>query len=233
MSDWGIPDWKDPKAYGDTRKWSHIRWRWEFYRRREDLRLFFEENAAETYRYAMLLHSKTAGINMPADCLPLCPNDAGFKAITGSPPTQTFGYRGVPNPRISDQPSGCITPVLDELGGFPRIVGGEGQHDFKKGALEVSLASGECAAIFDLNMPLRLQIEGAVQHLKARQIMLHGKTLQERRHPSKWLNYLRVLDAREAKASWRQIRYILPQTAKTDQSPRDTWKQARALCFNF
>lgn len=33
---WQAPDWKNPKAYGDTTSWSDRRWAWEFLRRNED-----------------------------------------------------------------------------------------------------------------------------------------------------------------------------------------------------
>jgi hypothetical protein len=45
---WGLPDWRNPKSYGDTESWSHERWRWEFTRRREDYRKDFETAAAAT-----------------------------------------------------------------------------------------------------------------------------------------------------------------------------------------
>ncbi len=38
MNEWGIPDWCDPAAYGDTEQWTFVRWRWEFNRRRQDYR---------------------------------------------------------------------------------------------------------------------------------------------------------------------------------------------------
>ena len=38
MNEWGIPDWRDPNAYGDTTQWNKLNWRWEFIRRRDDYR---------------------------------------------------------------------------------------------------------------------------------------------------------------------------------------------------
>jgi len=36
--EWGVPDWRDPEAYGDTTGWEFVRWRWEFNRRQDDYR---------------------------------------------------------------------------------------------------------------------------------------------------------------------------------------------------
>ena len=40
-TNWGIPNWRDPSSYGDTKRWSEARWHWEFMRRREDCRADF------------------------------------------------------------------------------------------------------------------------------------------------------------------------------------------------
>ena len=60
-------------------------------------------------------------------------------------------------------------------------------------------------------------------------VTVHGR----RRHPTKWLGYLHALDAREAGATWQEISALYPQTNQTEQTARDTWEAARALCFNF
>ena len=50
MTDWGIPDWRDRSAYGDTRAWSESRWHWEFIRRREDCREDFLAHAEKSHQ---------------------------------------------------------------------------------------------------------------------------------------------------------------------------------------
>lgn len=37
--EWGLPDWRDAASYGEVKEWTFMRWRWEFYRRRDDLRV--------------------------------------------------------------------------------------------------------------------------------------------------------------------------------------------------
>src|SRR6185312_12200398 len=51
MTDWGIPNWLDQRAYGDTKRWSENRWRWEFIRRREDCRQDFLAHKDGTVRF--------------------------------------------------------------------------------------------------------------------------------------------------------------------------------------
>ena len=247
MTDWGIPDWREDKvhdeAYEHKENWSDWQWRWEFYRRRDDLRTFFDKHADETYRYAMWLHSQTGGR------LPLRPNDAGFIAITGLHPTETFGYRGVPNPRISDQPSRCITPVLDPdyvasgsagfryVGGHPRTFMGKGPRNAEKGASQVSVAAHEFAVIFDLEQPLEAQIKEAEIKVRTMQKWLwRGQPPDTKhRHKRRFPLYLRVLDAKAAKATLAEISEILPidMANRTEQAAHNVLKQARALQVSF
>jgi hypothetical protein len=51
MADWGIPSWLDQRAYGDTKRWSEYRWRWEFIRRRQDCREDFLAHKDGTVRF--------------------------------------------------------------------------------------------------------------------------------------------------------------------------------------
>jgi len=45
----GTPDWRDAAAYGDVKRWTLGRWRWEFSRRRHDVRALFDERAEPQY----------------------------------------------------------------------------------------------------------------------------------------------------------------------------------------
>lgn len=235
MNEWGLPDWRDAFAYGEPEQWDLDRWRWEFSRRREDLRGFFD-------RWAHEERSVNATANEGR-----CPSDPGYLAFAGEEAEITglelFGYAGVPNPRIGNQPKVVIMPIEDlvrntryydprtrtplnirEMSIFGEVRGNKYQ---------LTLENHEFAIKFDLNRPLSGQIEEAKKVLKAKQIKLHGNALQRRRHTSKWLSYLRTLDAREAGASLADIASLHPNTAQHDQSARDILAQARALCFNF
>jgi hypothetical protein len=290
MNEWGTPDWRDAAAYGDVKRWSFDRWRWEFYRRRDDLREYFDARADAQYENYAWFRRQLGKSAPPA------PDEPGFLLWrSGTMTRKTFGYERLPNPRIGEQPPEAIIPfghdgirdgVLDghslPLGEFlalrfsdetfdalikveeragldhsklsdehlsaarqnlrDQLKSGRfgGKRDFHDGLLKlvakcraVHLDEGEVAVTFDLNRPLEPQLRHARDLLQLRQSALHGKPLQKRRHPAKWLGYLRTLDAREAGATWGEIAALHPRTAKTEQTARDIWEQARALCFNF
>jgi len=98
---------------------------------------------------------------------------------------------------------------------------------------KIGLSSNEVAVVFDLNKPLADQIISAKRMTEIIQIEKLGEKLQKRRHPEKWLTYLRVLDANECGATLAEIAEILPTGSATPQAARDMLRNARALCFNF
>ncbi len=243
MNEWGLPDWRDAQAYGVTKNWSKARWRWEFYRRRQDLREFFDKHANAIYQ------NKVENNGFPLDLTGgtgrlLQPHEPGFvvdgyyeKGMAGYSPLNhevkwfTWGYvLGIPNPRISEQPERIIGAILArETVNFVAI--GYGERDLNGESERLGLIDGEMGVAFNLNRPLKPQIEVAFEALRAEQVRRHGKALQNREHKGKRLTYLRVLDAREGGASWSQIARILEHKKQTEQSARDTWNQARALWF--
>lgn len=234
-NEWGLPDWRDAGAYGEVSTWSLNRWRWEFFRRRKDLRAFFD-------RWAEITHQERFQCNHG-----LKPHDAGFLAYGSDQARRKaaikFDYIGIPNPRIGPQPNAVIIP-RSRLLRRARMINGANRKSSIRGVIEVVqnrsdsrfqlwLEDHEAAIKFDLNLPLTSQIEDAKDLLRSEQRKLHGKLLQKRQHIQKWLGYLRTLDAREAEASWSKIASLHPSTAQTEQSGRDIWEQARCLCFKF
>lgn len=256
LNEWGIPDWRDKEAYGDVKGWTLDRWRWEFFRRREDLRSFFDERAETTYR------SNQALLNHPTIlcyCFAGLPSEPGF-AVGGDNCGKLFGYICVPNPRIGSQPAGILKP-MEDYWSF-KIIDGDSSADYEstKSRSEVrtswekppisreqvsslspvpfryfpiDLNRHEVAIKFDIDRPIGPQLEKARETLRSIQVKRHGKQIQVRQHVNKWLQYLRSLDAREAGASWSEISTLHSETQQTDQTGRDKWNQARSLCFNF
>lgn len=212
MSDWGIPDWLDPDSYGATNRWPRNRWRWEFVRRRDDVRSAFDDEAENSYRY----WSKFAG----KEGFPIAhlrPDQPGFTAM--HPIAKSLGLPRLPNPRIGEQPFYEIG-FSDWAESVTQFYSEEPPEGFRR-------------VDFDLSKPLEPQLECARQLLKAMQIQEHGKAIQKRRHPTKWLTYLRLLDGREAGASWADLTALVPTRNGTEQAARDAWQQADALRFNF
>ncbi|MGB5068178.1 MAG: hypothetical protein WBO29_12510, partial [Albidovulum sp.] len=47
MNEWGLPDWRNEKAYYS--KWSFAAWRWQFIRRRPSYRMLYAEESCAAY----------------------------------------------------------------------------------------------------------------------------------------------------------------------------------------
>lgn len=220
MNEWGLPDWQDASSYGETAKWDWYRWRWEFNRRRPDLRAYFDERAANHYQARISITAV-----LPNEKPVLKPNEPGFLIPADE---GLFGLSGIPNPRISDQPSAVLQFISD---GTKSVVFYPGEHYPE---LNISLeSSSRVAVIFNVNLPLAQQIKDAHAGLGAYQCAMHGSIIQTRSRSAKWNDYLRVLDGREQGASWAEIATHLKTGSKTPHSARDHHRQAQALCFNF
>lgn len=238
MNEWGIPDWRDLKAYGETSGWSVMRWRWEFYRRRDDLRKYFDANAERTFQRlrkarGALPDGSNATFPDGTKGRILCPDEPGFTADCDWAAAQRFGYVGIPNPRISDQPDRAIFAVRDYPGCDTSLYLGKGKPWPAEPELEVPVSEGQAAVVIDLSKPLGPQMDGAKQWLEWAQSETHGEVRPRRKRTSNWLGYLRALDAKSECASWANIASIFPHTAGTPQTGRDKWQQANALRNNF
>jgi hypothetical protein len=251
LNEWGIPDWRDAEAYGEVVQWTFNRWRWEFYRRRDDLRAFFD-------RWADDPEVRNFACNKG-----LSPNQPGFLALGNGDEKgvaiRRFGYGGVPNPRIGDQPAIRIMPSDQFFHKFrfynpakrqPQTLSvREALGEKRPRTYELTLWDHEYAIKFDLNKPLNHQAQEALEILKNAQIKLHGKLVHRKKLETKWLAYLRVLDARAANpdASWQALTDALAGVRLVDryknesggyrapppQAGRDRWVAADALRFNF
>ncbi len=230
MNEWGIPDWCDPAAYGDVSRWTFNRWRWEFYRRRGDLRAAFDEGAEATFQHRQRYAGKPG---FPS--AHLRPDQPGFCAIVTVKGREKFGYSGLPNPRIGNRPAWAISlhPPEDSTVTHVSEYAPEGFERID----------------FDLSRPLEPQLRMAHSNLRELQKMEFGRVIQKRRHPTKWLAYLRTLDAREAMpdASWQRFTETLFNAgllerhkdpaggyrAPPPQAGRDKWEAANVLRSNF
>jgi hypothetical protein len=226
---WGLPDWCDPAAYGDTGCWSQSRWRWEFTRRRSDYRADFDEACDPSVKH----FAEVRELRKQRDGLEgryLAPNEPGFQCVTT---TDQFSRYGIVllNPRISEQPSHILQfqPNPFRSG----MVVGQGQPFGEQAATEVP--EGAVSVKFDLDRPIEQQLDAWRGMLLAWQQMRHGKIIRRRTHPNKWLRYLRVLDGREAGASWSAIADAVfePMVERTPQAAQRMHKDAQALAFNW
>lgn len=233
------------------------RWRWEFYRRREDLREYFDKWAEKTHQDNLRLSQRDDIVFAHSG---LTPVDPGFAIVASFEARRKFGYATVPNPRIGNQPEGLIKPV-EEYEGARFVSGakrdGYGSRGFQIGGrlelagvsltkkqqvfldltlldqFPVPLEQHEAAVTFDLNGPLEPQLKKARAVLRKQQEKQHGKFVQKRHHREKWLDYLRTLDAVEEDAHWSQIAPLLQSTNQEPHSARDVWKQALKMQHAF
>lgn len=242
LNEWGIPDWRRKKAYGDVRSWTHERWRWEFFRRRDDLRKCFDDRADAQYRADQQLLSD------PTICIDLFkgrPTEPGF-AVSFRECRDLFGYLCLPNPRIGDQPKGLIVPLenyweyqntldgakRDTEESLGRQVKGrlalagvsltvEQERNLEFSLLEtypISLDSSQVAVKFDLNKPLKPQLDQAAKTLKKRQKKLHGKSFESAKHyRDKWLGYLRAIDGKGLNTSWAEMAAVFGDDGTLDR----------------
>ena len=232
---WGIPDWLKPAEYGATAKWSNNRWRWEFTRRRDDYREAFDASADKTYALAIEVHKKPTGRGIkPAKILKPCDPYFVARALT-----LKFDLPSLPNPRLSEQPSLNIAFqsvrtrfYFGEGAEWPQAIG-------EQAAIEVPVPKGWLGVVFDLSRPLEPQLQGVKGHFDYLQIEQLGKVIpSRRRHPGKWLTYLRVLDGRAAGASWSELTAALSRNMRSNfrhepQAAAQVWQAAQALMFNW
>jgi hypothetical protein len=230
MNEWGIPDWHDPTAYGDTETWHEWRWRWEFIRRRDDYRADFDVVADYTLEHYRMVYADGAlGVD-PNDVL--TPNDPRFRGMATVQQGDKYGYSGLWNPRFSELPS--YAP--DRHAGLVAFVTGEGERHF--GEPVAGAGDGEILVRFNLDRPLAAQVKAAEHNLAIYQQMRHGKKLETRKHQGKWFTYLRVLDGKEAGASWSEIFDVVLKPTKGEnknpaQEAAGIWEAARTLMFNW
>jgi hypothetical protein len=252
LNEWGIPNWHEPVNYGDVKLWNLNRWRWEFYRRRNDLREYFDRHAEETADWKERLFD-----GHPTQMKFLSPTQPGFVVYPAVKERRKFGYQFLPNPRIGEQDDWRLIPLgqetsLDYIVQDKRYTSYAGwleaatksvnsrmtDANFRSilralSTTNIDLEKNELGLIFRLDLPLGPQLETAKTQLAKAQLRTFDKPKQRRRSPTKWLEYLRTLDAREEGATWATIARIYPLKKGTEQTARDTWNQANALCFNF
>jgi hypothetical protein len=227
LTDWGLPDWRDPSSYGDVPNWSPDRWRWEFYRRRDDLRAFFD-------RWADTTHEANIAANSGRS-----PDEPGYLAFgqdeDAGREVKEFDYAGVPNPRISAQPTIAIKPYsalvypLRYYDPAVRLPSSRGVIKRKAEEYRLWLEPNEMAIKIQMDEPLEKQIDDASEVLRTAQQKLHGKLITKRRQKNKWLGYLRSLDAKAAGASDFDIAALHPHKRQTAQAAQEVIKAAKAL----
>ena len=225
---WGVPDWHDEEAYPNPDDLTLTEWRWEFLRRTNDYREDFLLHVEEELKR----HRSVTGEEHPvaANSPDFCPRMLGSE--------RKYGVYYLRNPAASGP----------GLGQFARTYG-RVFTDVTRGVLPKLLEEDQRIVItFDLTKPIQPQLDTAKEiferHQRGESVIIRPR----RRHRVKWSLYLRVIDARDAGATWEEIGEIilLPDPDETPQGDYDSqvkenlaqsahaiWRQAQELKDNF
>jgi hypothetical protein len=214
---WGVPDWRDAKAYPDPVTTSVEQWRWEFLRRRQD------------YREDWKLHHLDGSEDGEPPLLPL---PDGRYHISAS--IDKYGTKCLLDP-ASSAPD--IYFLGDGLFALVKDAGGVTLNNAKRIIEEYD----ECRlVVFDISKPIEGQLDGVRQELlEAQQEAVDRKIQKGRKHHKLWPLYLRILDARNAKTKLKVIGQELMK-CDPDNTNEDAkeWahkrlKRAQKVAFNF
>ena len=211
---WGVPDWLDKTAYPS--KLSLTEWRWEFLRRREAYRRDFLNNVERELKKYLAETGKPCPV--PRDSV-------DFRCFMPDS-MEKYGVTYLLNPAAP-------RPRLQQ---FPHTYG----YPLRVGEV---LGAERIAIVFDLTMNMDEQFDLARRTFKIQRRAHVGEIKQGRLHKPKFVLYLRVLDAREAKAKWEEIgeTLLVPDPEQTSQEEydaapdnlaqraREIWKQATQL----
>ncbi len=228
-AEFGLPDWRGIDGYSGYMTWDLHRWRWEFVRRNPRVREAFHASAEESHQE--LLSWDEYETIAPGEGR--APQEPGFWALPPEP--NFFGMQGIPNPSISEQPflDTLFGPSLFSSAKPPKILRGSVSDlsDFAQGPQQVYCLSHQVIAIVDLTVPLDEQWKKIKEQLSPMMLTRSRRLVSE----AKRLQHLRVLDAREDKASWKQIAdaVLNNRTDNAPQSARTAWNEAVALRDNW
>ncbi len=223
--EYGCPDWRTPDAYGDVDSWDDDRWRWEFKRRSPNYRYWYEVLSSRDHM------ERYPGKPMPVHPIWL-PEYSEIVFFPTPARAAELGFAVLANPLYSERPKNYWDAVKDPyLRLERRTITRAHWAAVEHGTMEASdvLGHNVVAISFDLNGPILPQVEGLTEYLQEIQHRHAPKDIV-RRQKDKWFRYLRVLDARQAKATWAECSAILANTISgSEQSARDTHRQAKLL----
>jgi hypothetical protein len=221
QNEWGVPDWHDAAAYPRPNDLSDRLWRWEFIRRMKDYRDAWDRASKIEYEIECRM-AEEAGRDKARI---LQPDDFYFVVNTAvwSNPAQyqdliKYNINPFYNPRVAVPRLFRDGPIVfglpgseysDEQGGcFLSQPKAEYRRD------PVGIRPGWAIVHFDLSEPIDTQLERAKKRLQEVQedfleeVSLVDRLKQKsarRQRKKKWPSYLRVLDARDAGATYEVI----------------------------
>lgn len=207
---WGCPDGLNAHDYDGHETWDVSTWRWEFLRRRYVIRNLFGFRARDDFAERngkLIAPHKAMWLPEYKDrVFGLSPADAAL-----------YGIGTLSNPLYAKEPEGLS--FLEARTLRPFDIGANDRYS--------KIGPRQIAIVFDPDKPLEPQLEGIGDYLASHRNHNTPTDIQ-RIHAAKYLEYIRILDAREAGHSWKRCAEdILPVTsARTPQAARDVHRQA-------
>lgn len=228
--DWGVPDWLDAGAYPAVDGMTIREWWWEFTRRRPDYRAMWnaaDEIEDKSHRYAPDVDAFRLKFKLSVI------HDPRLQFTDWDLMHFRYPVNGFIQERNDDAAMREAQFIIDNRDRLP--------HNFLDAEIERRKArrisekeAGIRHYVFDLSEPLDPQITKAGQELKHLQAELFGKK-QRRKLDEFWPTYLRVVDARDAGATYEEIReqFWPDDDKKLFTASRDTYKAACRVRDNF
>lgn len=225
---WGVPDWRDPvylSDYGEypadcEHKWTKLKWKWEFIRRRDDYRNDFFA-AMESLDYN-----------------PMASEDSGYidGLVFEHDGAKKYGLLSFLDPRVGRWLGGFVEEELEYGNGIQFGCRCHEDNEYSERYITIT---------FDLSRDLNEQINSIKDELYRSQGYFYEieditpDVLKKRRdRDDKWPLYLRILDARSAGATYLEMAEVLfPDTRHDDEAMKRTIArlitQARQAQFRF
>jgi Family of unknown function (DUF6499) len=206
VSEWNVPDWRDPAQYPHPRDCSLRQWAWEFLRRNPEYRSLWREHIEPFYDPAFRYQDQDVGPVGPAHDVP-ADRQAGL--------VHRFGLDSFPPSPDDHRPPLFIRAGLRYIG---------------EREARLLLYEGQIAVIFDLTRPIGRQMAAAKKLLTEEK-----KRSGHREHRNRiehFVPYLCTLDAVYAGATHTEIgaRLFEDQSAETRLfTVRDYWDAATRL----
>ena len=212
--DWGLPDWHDGGAYPDHKSVGPLTWCWEFLRRNPEYREFWERVERAKQALGPLDRPLTTS---PDDSAKVRIWDGGTLVGTAEA-EERFGLWRAYDPRLSESGAQFTRFGAIYCTGWEQAM---------------SVPEGKVAILFDPFLPIEPQLKSArvtLQSLGRARSYMSGQKAKSEARPRVLLfaNYLRVLDAKEAGASDREIAKVLFPKLDEDKGIRNVQNQYKA-----
>lgn len=250
---WGVPDWKDARAYPAPDALTTCEWRWQFTRRRPDYRDLWLKwsplNEAQILEHKEEYETLAARSGQTIDIfLDSAPTDdhhsvrLKYHMSALRNPAKEFSHwqlmGGSFPPNHAHYPNTHSAMMLARtlIEKFPGYI--DDEIELRKRSDELLKAEGVIYYSFDLSQPLEPQFQKARDHLASVQQERNGRQNIRRPRRDNWPLYLRALDARDSEATFAEMAEAFwpddyAYGVKTLQSARDTYDAACQVRDNF